>query len=261
MSWLKEKLFGKKPRVGSCHFGDSDEGQDTSCEYNHQQLWSFISRGRGLQTRVLGSDHLVAEKYVIYRISVSTLGQEYTIDRRYSEFRELHEHYSRFLPEYDNPGFPCKIRLTPAKSLALFTNYSCPSMLGQRARLLNDTLALLNALVGKMPDTRYIEWLELDKHILQSLCPSPVPRSPVSPVRTMRSKRPETSSATKIRSFLDVSVLSEVSQHFKLSLQKMTSGDQSRTVLKALEDYIVCPDNKPKIKQDDISRPDLPQAA
>lgn len=106
MSWLKEKLFGKKPRISSCHFGDSDELKDSSHEYNQMQLWNFVSQGQRLEVQINGYELRSVERYVIYRISVSALGQEYAIDRRYSEFRELHEYYSRFMPEYDNPSFP-----------------------------------------------------------------------------------------------------------------------------------------------------------
>ncbi len=106
MSWLTEKLFGKKQRISSCHFGDSVELKDSGREYDQMQLWNFISQRQHLEAQIIGYELRSAERYVIYRISVNALGQEYTIDRRYSEFKELHDHYSRFMPEYDNPNFP-----------------------------------------------------------------------------------------------------------------------------------------------------------
>lgn len=102
-----------------------------------------------------------------------------------------------------------------------------------------------------MPDTKYLEWLELDKRIIQPLYSNKLTtRSPNSGIKT---KRQKLSSST--RSFLDCSVFSEESQTLKTYLGVLWSGEDTSATLKSIEDFILSPDNKWKIKQDDISMP------
>ena len=107
MSWLKEKLFGKKSRTGSCHLDEEeDEWQCNSDSYNKSQLKAFIQGRQRIDVKIIGYDLRSSEKYVVYKIAVGALGQDYTIDRRYSEFKDIHEHYLKIFPEYNFTNFP-----------------------------------------------------------------------------------------------------------------------------------------------------------
>lgn len=55
MSWLKEKLFGPKPRLGSCSNLEIFETQGNSnAQYCQAQLKNFIERGQELKTFIMG---------------------------------------------------------------------------------------------------------------------------------------------------------------------------------------------------------------
>ncbi len=56
-----------------------------------------------------------------------------------------------------------------------------------------------------------------------------------------------------IKSFLDPSVLSEESQKLKILLQAMNSGENTQELIKSAEEFFLDPDNKLRIKLDDIS--------
>lgn len=71
----------------------------------------------------------------------------------------------------------------------------------------------------------------------------------MSVTKTRRIKRPD----VQIRSFLDSSLLSEESQKLKAFLQAMHSGEDTCEAIKSAEDFFLEPENKLKIKMDDIS--------
>lgn len=116
MSWLREKIFGPKPRLGSCsHLEDYEIHGSSSAQYCQLQLKNFIDRGQELKTYIMGYD-IVSDvrrefkqaKYVIYKVAVCALGENYVIDRRYKEFLELHEHASKRYSQYDFSNFPSR---------------------------------------------------------------------------------------------------------------------------------------------------------
>ena len=116
MSWLKDKLFGPKPRLGSCsHFESYESQESSSALYCQLQLKNFIDCGQELKTYIMGYDIVSdvrgksnQEKYVIYKVAVCALGENYVIDRRYKEFLDLHEQASKMYPEYDFSNFPSR---------------------------------------------------------------------------------------------------------------------------------------------------------
>lgn len=55
MSWLKDKIFGQKPRLGSCSNLEGYESQSNSnAQYCQTQLKNFIGQGQELKTYIMG---------------------------------------------------------------------------------------------------------------------------------------------------------------------------------------------------------------
>ena len=113
MSWFKE-MFGMRSIGHSTASKDSFEEvpkiQDNYCQ---GQMRKFLSQKETLRTNILGyeivSDVVISlpqKKYVQYTINVQALGQEYSVGRRYSAFKELHEHATKNYKGYNIPNFP-----------------------------------------------------------------------------------------------------------------------------------------------------------
>ena len=177
MSWLKDKMMGPKPRLSSCCDLETSDAQSTSnAQYCQTQLRNFIAKGQELKTSVIGYETvaevrtlLLKEKYIIYKVSVSALGQNYVIDRRYKEFLELHEHALKRCPFYNFSNFPCTINFIKAKNLGIFTSYYCQNMIQTRISAFNSMLEQLSSICSRLPDTVFLQWLELDRELIVPL--------------------------------------------------------------------------------------------
>lgn len=115
MSWLKDKLFRNKPKVSSFSHGISDDTGNSNAQYCQSQLKNFIAKGQELKSYVIGFEHqfevlinFIKERYIVYKIAISALGQNYVVDRRYSEFKELHEYSLKHYPQYKFNNFPSR---------------------------------------------------------------------------------------------------------------------------------------------------------
>ena len=91
------------------------------------------------------------------------------IDRRYNEFKDLHEHYVKSFPGYTFENFPSKFEFTRGKSLPLFTSYACPILIQTRVNCFNEMISQLSSNCSKVPDTYYLKWLELDLQLIVPL--------------------------------------------------------------------------------------------
>lgn len=58
MSWLKDKIFGAKPRVNSFSVDESEVLGSTNAQYCQTQLKNFIAKGQELKTYVVGYEHV-----------------------------------------------------------------------------------------------------------------------------------------------------------------------------------------------------------
>lgn len=58
MSWLKEKIFGSKPRVGSFSIDQSEILGSSNAQYCQTQLKNFIAKGQELKAYVIGYEHV-----------------------------------------------------------------------------------------------------------------------------------------------------------------------------------------------------------
>lgn len=68
MSWLKEKLFGQKPRLGSCCNLEIYESQGNSnAQYCQTQLKNFIERGQELKAYIMGYEVVSDVSYTYSR--------------------------------------------------------------------------------------------------------------------------------------------------------------------------------------------------
>lgn len=73
MSWLKEKLFGPKPRLGSCNNLDGFESQGNSnAHYCQNQLKNFIQRGQELKTYIMGYEVVSEVRTFLLRRNMSS---------------------------------------------------------------------------------------------------------------------------------------------------------------------------------------------
>lgn len=93
-----------------------------------------------------------------------------------------------------------------------------------------------------MTDTKFLEWLEMDKHLF-------VPLSPI-PVSTKRKL---------IKSFMDSSsidqsIFSEETKKLKELLFHLAAGFDFMSGLKDIENYLFSLDNKRKFKLDEVSK-------
>lgn len=105
---------------------------------------------------------------MLYKVAVSALGENYVIDRRYKEFLELHEHALKNYSQYDFSNFPSSPALLE-KHTGIFTSYACPHMIQSRIDAFNSMLAQLSGICSKLPDTAYLEWLQLDQQLIVPL--------------------------------------------------------------------------------------------
>jgi len=233
MSWLKDKLFGAKPRLNSFSVVDSDTMGSSNAQYCQTQLKNFIAKGQELKTYIVGYELVSEERYIIYKIAVSALGQHYTIDRRYSEFKELHDFSVKTYPLYKFSNFP-------GKSVGLFKSYNCPVLIQSRINAFNEMLSHLSAICSKNPDTHFLEWLELDHNLLIQMSPVPSKRRLVKSIM-------ENSYTTR-------SVFSEEAKQLKQFLLDLDSEQETQLVLKEIEIFIFSPENRWRLKTDDISR-------
>lgn len=93
-----------------------------------------------------------------------------------------------------------------------------------------------------MTDTKFLEWIEMDRHLF-------VPLSPIS----FSTKRKQ------IRSFMDSSsidqsIFSEETKKLKELLFHLAAGFDSKSALLDIEKYFFNSDNKRKFKPDEVSR-------
>lgn len=55
------------------------------------------------------------------------------------------------------------------KHTGIFTSFSCPNLIQTRIAAFNAMLAQLSAICSKLPDTVYLEWLQLDHQLIVPL--------------------------------------------------------------------------------------------
>lgn len=68
MSWLKDKIFGQKPRLGSCSNLEGYESQNNSnAQYTQTQLKNFIGQGQELKTYIMGYEVVPEVRTLLFR--------------------------------------------------------------------------------------------------------------------------------------------------------------------------------------------------
>lgn len=67
-----------------------------------------------------------------------------------------------------SPTFPVRFA-DPGKHTGIFTSYSCPNLIQSRISAFNLMLDQLSAICSKLPDTVYLEWLQLDHQLIVPL--------------------------------------------------------------------------------------------
>ena len=77
MSWLKEKIFGSKPRIGSCTLESDGQLGSSSAQYCQNQLQNFISKGQKLKTFIIGYEHVSEVRVILLRKNTSSIRSLY----------------------------------------------------------------------------------------------------------------------------------------------------------------------------------------
>ena len=96
----------------SCEDSGSEEQHDE--EYFNDKLRSFKASNFTLSVKIIGNEKVreVAfalkqkNKVTFYRLQIQTMGQIYTIDKRYNDFKELHDTLTAHEDKYSFPDFP-----------------------------------------------------------------------------------------------------------------------------------------------------------
>ena len=57
----------------------------------------------------------------------------------------------------------------PGKHTGIFTSYACPNLIQTRIAAFNQMLEVLSRICSKLPDTVYLEWLQLDHQLIVPL--------------------------------------------------------------------------------------------
>lgn len=121
-------------------------------------------------------------------------------------------------------------------------------MIQLRMKFFSEMIEYLLMGLQKMTDTRFLEWLELDRQLFVPLSPIPV------------SARRKLIRSFMDSSSIDQSIFSEETKKLKELLFHLASGMDSMSCLKDIETYLFNPENRKKFKLDEVSKPPLTQA-
>jgi hypothetical protein len=255
MSWLKEKIFGKKIGQHKTSLGlslDSDEGDrglaQSSTLFCKGQLKNFLDRKESIKVAMLGWERVFEVRLTSFRENTYSTDCQYQLLVR-STRSEGDTTSSRICTNMHPRTTPFTTTSTsrvgsskPDKAIPLITGFADQQLVESRLKCFSQMLECLVGGLGKMTDTRFLEWLELDKNLFASLSPVTLP-----------CKR------KLIRSFMDSSsidqsIFSEETKKLKELLFQLTSGVDSSSCLKDIEEYIFSPANFKKFKPDEVSK-------
>lgn len=254
MSWLKEKIFGKKP--GQTSLGaslDSDEGDReqsmTNSHFCKGQLKNFLDRKEKLKVSIMGWEIVAEVLSPSPRANTSSTGWLSVLWVKSTRSAEdtASSGVSTNTPVRTTVFIITSVSQVcfsdPDKSLNLLTGFSDQQLVQSRVKVFGEMLECLVGGLASMPDTLFLEWLELDKQLFVPLSPIPV-----SSRRKLIRSFMETSS-------IDQSIFSEETKKLKELLFHLSSGVDSTSGLKDIEEYLFSPDNRKKFKLDEVSKP------
>jgi len=212
--------------IDNFELSDSEELEDI--EYCNEKLQVFKRSNFPLSVKIIGSEEIKgAKKAVFYRLQVHAMNQYYSLDKRYTDFKELHDTLTANEEKYSFKDFPGKT----------FFNLFGSKDISKRTEKFSQMLHILTSTYQNFDDVDFLRWLEIDTHIVMQHHSRP-------------KKQPKrlSGSFSLLSSFID----SEKTSELRNILLDLESGSDVSNCLNDMEKFIF--ESKKPFPRQGISR-------
>jgi hypothetical protein len=99
---------------------EENNEEDSQLNNERENLKAFMNQNFNIEIDIVnqmlvnkvGVTDKNSDKYLVYQLKVRTVGREYLIEKRYSDFESLHKELKKKVKTYGFTNFPSSARLT-----------------------------------------------------------------------------------------------------------------------------------------------------